>query len=178
MAKTKAKSWSKAKAEAVTISGSTTTYDHKTRGNERWTAYHSGVGLWGYGATEPAALADLDAKIVAAGKAAPAARVVAKAPAKAPMTKAPAKPVQRSATARLTALLGEITAALPPGMTFLDWYESPDESEFRGSPARRHAASGAWDTLQGMGEAYDLTVRELFDAEEVNYYAPGEQGNR
>lgn len=77
------------------------------------------------------------------------------------------KPVVRSMQPRLERELAQIVRALPRGMTFLEWYSAPNESEFVGSPAVRHRAQESWDYLQGVGDGYGLTVRELLDAEGV-----------
>ncbi len=81
----------------------------------------------------------------------------------------PWRPRERGApNAHTTALLAEIVAALPPGVSFLLWYSSPDESEFVGTRTVKALARRAWEGLQSLGEAYDLTVRELLEADNVD----------
>lgn len=65
--------------------------------------------------------------------------------------------------------LADIVAALPKGMVFLEWYGNPDESDFVGTREVKSAARSAWDYLQGVGDGLGLTVRDLLDAEEIDY---------
>lgn len=65
--------------------------------------------------------------------------------------------------------LDDVIAALPVGMTFLEWYSSCDMRDFVGTRAVKASARAAWAYLEGFGDSLGLTVRELLDAEEVDY---------
>lgn len=65
--------------------------------------------------------------------------------------------------------LDDVIAALPAGMTFLEWYEYPDLKTFVGTRKVKADARAAWHYLEGCGDSLGLTVRELLDAEEVDY---------
>lgn len=84
------------------------------------------------------------------------------------MTSPASTPRRRGQTDLMTAL-ADVLAALPKGTTFLDWYECPDFKRLVGSRPVRATARDAWNYLEGQGDALGLTVRELLDAEEIDY---------
>lgn len=72
----------------------------------------------------------------------------------------------------LTEQVDAIRESLPPGRSFLDWYDDGADAEaFMTAGANVHAL-GAWGYLQGAADALDLTVLELLDEHSVNLTTP------